>query len=103
MTDFAEIDRMTLWEYQLRMKACNLRMVDEEYRIAKTAWMNQQAGAMKKKGKNGREPYFKTFKDFFDYAAQEERVLYGNKSASKTGRAQTTMERYREYMRSRKK
>ena len=97
MTDFEEINRMTLYEYQIRMKAFRLRNLDEEYRIAMGAWMNHQAGATKKKGKNSYEAYFKQFKDFFDYEAKERQILYGEMPDVK--KADTPASRYMEYMR----
>ena len=33
INDLVEIERMTFYEYELRMKACRLKRVDEEYRI----------------------------------------------------------------------
>lgn len=61
------IDRMTLWEYDLRMEAHNLKIVDMEYRIHLQAWMNRAVNAKKKKGKDGLEYIHKKFGKFFDY------------------------------------
>ena len=57
---------MTLYEYEMKMKAYNLARVDKEYDIYLSAWVNQLAGATKEKGKK-QVPVFKTFEDFFDY------------------------------------
>ena len=63
MNDMNEIERMTIYEYQLRMKAYKFRYLDQEAAMHKLAWITQQAGASKKNGK----PVFRTFKKFFDY------------------------------------
>lgn len=60
---------MTLREYLIRMEAVRYKMVDDDLRIAKQAWFNQQVKAQKKKGKS-HVSAFKTFKDFFDYEEQ---------------------------------
>ncbi len=62
----SDIEDMTLYEYELKMKAYNLARVDKEYDIYLSAWVNQLAGATKEKGKK-QVPVFKTFEDFFDY------------------------------------
>lgn len=61
-----QIEEMTLREYLIRMEAVRYRMVDDDLRIAKQAWFNQQAKAQKKKGK-GTVSAFKNFKEFYDY------------------------------------
>lgn len=71
MSDFLEIDRMTLYEYDMRIAAYHLRQVDREYEIHLQAWANWNVQAMKSQGKNKRVPVFKNFKQFFDY---EQRV-----------------------------
>lgn len=96
MTDMREIQRMTLYEYQLRIKAWNLRRIDQEYFIAKQAWMNREIDAQRKKGK-GYEYVYKTFKKFFDYEKQERQIIDG---ASKP--ASTVTSRWAEYLRKKK-
>lgn len=71
INDFLAIARMTLKEYQLRMKAFQLKQLDKEFEIHQLAWQMNQAGAQ---GKNGK-PYYKRFKDFFDYEEQERKIL----------------------------
>lgn len=78
MQDFAEINRMTLYEYEMRMKASNLRSVDREYEIHLQAWANWNVQATKKSGKK-RAPVFKTFKQFFDFKKAESKILNGEK------------------------
>jgi len=60
------IECMTLDEYRLRMKAYQLTRVDREYFIYLQAWVNRDVQSEKKKGRKT-EPYYKLFKDFFDY------------------------------------
>ncbi len=81
MQDFAQIDRMTLYEYEMRMKASDLRRVDREYEIHLQAWANWNVQATKKSGKK-RVPVFKIFKQFFDYRKAEAEVLKERKKSS---------------------
>ena len=75
MRDFSEIDRMTLYEYEMRMTAFELQRVDREYEIHLQAWTNWNVRAMKKSGKKKRVPVFKKFRQFFDYQKRESEVL----------------------------
>lgn len=59
---FKDIERMTIAEYELRMKAFRLQQVDEQYMIHSQAWANAMAQATKK-GK----PIYTRFDKFFDY------------------------------------
>lgn len=93
MTDFVEIDRMTFREYRLRMKAYNLRQLDEEYMISYSAWQNREINALKKKGKK-KEAMYKTFKEFFNHSEKELELLYGIKK-----KKNKAMSRMTEYMR----
>lgn len=74
MADLHEIDRMTFWEYQLRMKAYRMRMVDTEYLIYLQAWVNRGVNAEKKNGKKT-IPVYKEFTEFFDYEDRINQVL----------------------------
>lgn len=71
MNDFLEIDRTTMYEYELRMKAFRLRYLDREAAMHKQAWVSRQVGATKKNGK----PFYRTFKQFFDYEKAERNML----------------------------
>lgn len=75
MDDFAQIGRMTLYEYDMRMKAYRLRQVDQEYGIHRQAWENWNVQAMKGKGKKKRVPVFKKFVQFFDYEKRIREVM----------------------------
>lgn len=56
------------------MKAYALRRLDEEHSIHRQAWINQQAKATKQQGKKTL-PYYKNFKQFFDYEQLEKDIL----------------------------
>ena len=71
-----EVYRLEIPEYELLMKAANLRQVDEECRIHEQAFLTDVAKATK--GKKG-TPVYKKFKDFFDYEAAIKKVKDGSK------------------------
>lgn len=75
MSDFAEINRMTLYEYDVRMTAYRLKQVDREYEIHLQAWENWNVQATKKQGKKRQVPVFQTFKQFFDYEKKVQDIL----------------------------
>lgn len=58
------MDQITIPEYNLMVKALRYRLVDDEYRIHKLAYMATVARGTK--GKN-QTPVYPTFKKFFDY------------------------------------
>lgn len=63
---FAEVDRLTIPEYQLLMEAVRLKQVDMDYRNHLQAWLNFAVKAEKGSGKN-RKPVYTKFEKFFDY------------------------------------
>lgn len=67
---------MDIPEYELLMRAKELRQVDEEYRTHEQAFLTVAARATK--GKKG-TPVYKRFKDFFDYEEAIRKVKDGNK------------------------
>ena len=67
MSRLEDIERMTFWEYGLRMKAYRQKIADKEFRIHLQAWVNRAANAKRKKGKDKLEYVFKKFDKFFDY------------------------------------
>lgn len=84
---------MTLKEYRLRMKASRLIQLDEEYLVARMAWMNREIQATKRVGKRY-DPIYKTFKSFFDYENKQAQIL-----GEKVGGSDDLIERYKEAMR----
>jgi len=74
-----EVDRLEIPEYELLMKASNLRHIDEEYRTHEQAFLSVVARATK--GKRG-TPVYKNFKDFFDYESAVKKIINGDKHKS---------------------
>ena len=66
-TSFAQVDQLTVPEYQLLVQAIRLRQVDDACRIHLQAFQNFRVQAMKKVGKNKQKPMFTSFRQFFDY------------------------------------
>lgn len=75
------VDSMSLFEYQMLMKAHSLKSLDLDYKAHKQAWINQQVKATKEQGKKT-VPVYLNFKQFFDYEKMEREIL-GNKEAKK--------------------
>lgn len=65
-------------EYNVMMRARNLKNVDEDYKQHVQAWLNVMAGAMKQQGKK-QVPVYKKFTDFYDY---EEAIEEATKKAN---------------------
>lgn len=61
-------------EYELLIKAANLRRIDEEYNIHLLAFKTFQVKAMKKSGKK-RKPVYDRFSKFYDYKRRINEVL----------------------------
>lgn len=61
-----DVEVLTLREYTLRMKAYQLQRVDREYEMHLQAWLNHAVTATKEQGKK-QVPYYKKFKEFYDY------------------------------------
>ena len=74
MNDLREINRMTLAEYNLRIKAYRLRKLDRDREIAFSAWLNREINATKKRGKKI-EYIYRDFDKFFDYEKREKEIL----------------------------
>lgn len=75
--DLNEIDRLTIPDYELRMKAYQLKQLDRQYEIHLQAWATVMAGQTRK-GK----PVFRSFDKFFDYRKAEEKILGRQKQTS---------------------
>ncbi len=76
-----QAEETTLREYSFLMYAHALKQVDKEFEINLLAWQVEQAGATKKVGKDIK-PYYKTFKDFFDYEKRVKEVTGIQKEAN---------------------
>ena len=71
---FAEVDRLTIPEYELLMEAVRLKQVDKDYRNHLQAFLNFAVKAEKKSGKNKSKPVYSKFKRFYDYEKEIEKV-----------------------------
>lgn len=72
---FAEVDRLTIPEYELLMKAAKLKQVDMDYRAHMLAYLIFAVKAEKKSGKNKTTPVYRRFKKFYDYEKEIDKVL----------------------------
>ena len=71
---FSEVDKLTIPEYELLMKAVNLREIDKDYRNHLQAFLNFAVKAEKKVGKGKSRPVYTKFKRFYDYEKEVGRV-----------------------------
>lgn len=71
---FAEVDRLTIPEYNLLMEAVALKHVDKDYRNHLQAYLNFAVKAEKKVGKSKSKPVYSQFKKFYDYEKEVEKV-----------------------------
>lgn len=74
MKSFDEVDRLTLPEYRLLMKAEEYREVDKDYRNHLQAYLDFTAQAKRKQGKYGEAPVYKTFHKFYDYEKELDKI-----------------------------
>nr|WP_240338657.1 hypothetical protein [Lactococcus lactis] len=72
IANLRDIERMTISEYELRLKAYRLKRLDEQEFIYQQAWANWQVQATKQQGK---KPLYPTFKKFFDKRKLENEIL----------------------------
>ena len=76
---FDQVDRLTIYEYNILIEAENLKQVDRDYRNHLQAYLNFQATAKKNVGKTKQKPVFDKFIKFFDYDKAIKKVQ-GNES-----------------------
>lgn len=69
------MDRLTIPEYNLLMRAHELKEIDKDYRCHLEAFLNFAVKAEKKAGKNKSKPVYRKFKQFYDYEAEQKKVL----------------------------
>lgn len=60
------MDKITMREYGLLMKAHKLAFIDKQNDMHWQAWLSVQAGAQKERGKK-LVPVYQEYKQFFDY------------------------------------
>ena len=63
---FAEVDCLTIPEYNLLMEAAKLKMIDMDYRNHLQAFLNFAVKAEKRTGKGKSKPVYTKFKQFFN-------------------------------------
>lgn len=80
---FAEVDRLTIPEYNLLMEAVRLKQIDLDYRNHLQAFLNFCVKAEKKAGKNKTRPVYSNFKKFYNYEKELKKV---NEKETKQGR-----------------
>lgn len=73
--NFDQVDLLTFAEYELLMKAVELKEIDLNYHIHLLAFSNFRVKAKKKAGRNKTRPVYSTFKKFFDYEYELNKVL----------------------------
>ena len=64
---FDEVDRLTIPEYKLLMKAVRLKQLDKQHDLHLQAYLNLVVRAKKKNGKDKYKYVYQKFKQFFDY------------------------------------
>lgn len=74
-TSFDQVDRLTIPEYNLLMQAVRLRQVDLDYRNHLQAFLSFAVQAEKRVGKHKSRPVYRTFRKFYDYDAELQKVL----------------------------
>ena len=58
---------MTIPQYEILMEAMELRMLDDSLHEHRQAFLNLAVQAQKKAGKGKTRPVYRTFRQFFDY------------------------------------
>lgn len=79
---FAEVDRLTIPEYELLMEAVKLKQVDLDYRNHLQAFLNFAVKAEKKSGKKSK-PVYSKFKRFYNYEEELEKAQNSGKEKSR--------------------
>lgn len=74
MNNMEEIENMTLVEYNWRMEAYKLKLLDKRHDMHLTAFLNNAVTETVKKGEEI-VPRYPTFKDFFDYDKYKKQIF----------------------------
>ncbi|MBR5290159.1 MAG: hypothetical protein IKU28_04100 [Erysipelotrichaceae bacterium] len=80
---FEEVDRLTLPEYTLLMKAVRLQQVDRDYRNHLQAFLNFAVKAKRKAGKNKEKPVYSRFTKFYDYEKEQKKAANKDNESSR--------------------
>lgn len=76
-----EVDRLTIPEYNLLMRAVQAKEVDKDYRNHLQAFLNFSVKAERKVGKDKSKPVYSTFKKFYDFESEMDKALHPEKAA----------------------
>lgn len=82
---FAEVDGLTIPEYNLLIEAVKLKQVDEDYRNHLQAFLNFAVKAEKKAGKGKSKPVYRKFKQFYNYENEVQKITKKNKKSRFSG------------------
>ncbi|THB62176.1 hypothetical protein [Vagococcus silagei] len=74
MSNIKEIESMTVYEFNVRMLSYRLSELDKQQDLHLQAWLNQMVQATKGSGKNVK-PYYRSFKEFFDFETYQNEIL----------------------------
>lgn len=83
LKSFDEVNRLTIPEYKLLMKAVSLKRVDTDYRNHLQAFLNFIVKAEKKVGKHKSRPVYTKFNQFYDYEKELNKIKNNNNSKSR--------------------
>lgn len=92
ITDFRQIDQITIAQYEIMMEALRMRQVDENYNAHRQAFLNFSVQAERPAGKGKTRPVYRRFKQFFDYE-KELKKAKDHKNAVQRIRDYVTKER----------
>lgn len=81
----AEVDRLTIPEYELLMEGVRLKQVDKDYRNHLQAFLNFAVKAEKRTGNNKSKPVYQRFKQFYDYEKEVKKVTNPDKKSRFSG------------------
>ena len=73
-TSFEQVDRLTIAQYEIMMEALRYRIVDDEYRAHRQAFLNFAAQAQEKNLGRKQCQYTKDSENFFDYEKELKNV-----------------------------
>ncbi|WP_415928909.1 hypothetical protein [Zhenpiania hominis] len=76
---------LTIPEYDLLMKAEELKQVDLDYQAHRQAYLNFIVKAERKAGNGKTKPVYTAFKKFYDYQKEIDRVLRPDKKSRFAG------------------
>ncbi|AYG01607.1 hypothetical protein [Lactococcus allomyrinae] len=101
MTDWSQINRLTLKQYRIMTEALKLRQIDEEFAAHREAYLGFVVKAERQVGKYKTKAVYDKFEKFYDYKAQIAKVG-GEFQSEDNSQMQTIKERFREYIKKKK-